>query len=232
MPGAMGGAHPARRSAVRPPRGGDYRPQGGQSDPVNRAGMMKPLPRHFYLAETLAVARSLLGCLLWHDTPEGVTSGRIVETEAYCQSDEASHAARGRTPRNASMFGPPGHAYVYFTYGMHHCVNAVTAAEGVGEAVLIRALEPVEGLELMRRRRRTDGWQLTNGPGRLTQAMAIDRTLDGADLTEGELVIRGPVAGAFEIITATRVGITRARDAPWRFYVAGNRWVSKGRGGG
>jgi DNA-3-methyladenine glycosylase len=192
--------------------------------------MMQPLPRHFYLQDTLAVARELLGCLLWRRGPEGVTSGFIVETEAYCHGDPASHAARGRTPRNAMMFGPPGHAYVYFTYGMHYCFNAVTAAEGVAEAVLVRALEPVDGLNLMRARRRVQDDQLTNGPGKLTQAMGIDREMNGRDLTDGDLVILGPRAHSPAIVTARRVGITRAAEQPWRFFIDGNGWVSRNRG--
>ena len=133
------------------------------------------LDQTFYDQETVSVARQLLGCFFMHEEMEGTTIGRIVETEAYVANDPASHSFRGKTPRNAVMFGLAGKAYVYFIYGMYYCVNVVTGREGVGKAVLLRALEPIAGIELMQQRRHTHTlWQLCSGPGKLTQAMHID----------------------------------------------------------
>jgi len=162
-------------------------------------------------------------------------SGTIVEVEAYIgQDDTACHASRGRTPRNAVMFGPPGHAYVYFTYGMHHCLNVVTEREGFPAAVLIRAVAPLEGVETMRDHRagRADT-ELTSGPAKLCQALAIDRALNGADLCQGhDLFIEdGPRVPARLIVTTPRIGVensdARARRAPWRFYVRDNAYLSR-----
>ncbi len=132
------------------------------------------------LSHALRAAPNLLGWVLVHDSRDGTTAGIIVETEAYTAHDAASHSYRGKTARTEVMFGPAGHLYVYFTYGMHYCINVVTGAEGNGEAVLIRALEPIEGLELMKQRRgQTDELQLTNGPAKLTQAMGIAKPNNG-----------------------------------------------------
>jgi DNA-3-methyladenine glycosylase len=192
------------------------------------------LPREFYLQETLVVARALLGATLWHRTAEGVTAGRIVETEAYLHDDPASHAYGGPTARNAAMFGPPGHAYVYRIYGVHFCFNAVTAPEGVAEAVLVRALEPLAGIELMRARRgfppdaplRLD-CELARGPGRLAQALAIGPDRNGADLARSDLLLLAPTGPPPDVVVTTRVGLTRAADRLWRFVVAGSPWVSR-----
>jgi DNA-3-methyladenine glycosylase len=195
--------------------------------------MNDPLSRPFYLNDTLLVARGLLGKLVVRRLPSGETlSGVIVETEAYCVGDPACHSYRGKTARNATMFGPPGHAYVYFTYGMHFMLNAVTAPEGVPEAVLIRAIEPVEGIETMRAHRGgiDNRYQLTNGPGKLAQALAITRpACDALDLTDRRsgLWIAEHAMHPFEIATSTRIGITQGADLPWRFTMAGNKWVSK-----
>ncbi len=195
-----------------------------------RASGASRLPRGFFAQPTLELARALLGCRLVHETEAGRLIGRIVETEAYLREDPASHSFRGRTPRNASMFGPPGRAYVYLVYGMHECFNVVSAAEGVGEAVLVRALEPLEGLQLMHARRGTsDVRELCRGPAKLTQALAITRAHDGVDLVRGALRIEAPERG-FEparIAQRPRIGISRAVDAPLRFLVAGSPWVSR-----
>lgn len=176
----------------------------------------------------------LLGKLLVHDAAAGRTVGRIVETEAYLGSlDPASHAFRGETPRNASMFGPAGHAYVYFVYGMHHCFNVVTGPVGVGEAVLIRALEPLEGFELMRKRRgvRLDR-ELCNGPAKLVQAMGLERAHDGVDLLAGPVGLFHARRGAAwfaerEIVRTVRVGLTRGSELELRYYVRGEACVSR-----
>jgi DNA-3-methyladenine glycosylase len=195
----------------------------------------RSLPRAFYLQPTLRVARALLGKILVHDGPEGPTAGRIVEVEAYRgPADRAAHSAGGhRSPRNEVMYGPPGHAYVYFIYGMHHCMNVVCQAPEVPEAVLLRALEPLEGEPLMRRRRGladAPAWRLCRGPGALCQAMRIGRSENGVDLVRGQLrVLDAPVVAAGEIARTTRIGVDYAgADAarPWRFLVRGSRAVS------
>lgn len=187
------------------------------------------LPHDFYSRDTALVARHLLGKVLVHHSPAGIAAGRIVETEAYKQGDPACHAYRGMTPRNRAMFGPAGHVYIYFTYGMHYCFNVVTADAGVGEAVLLRALEPLAGIELMRARRgRGSILELCSGPARLVQAMGIDPGLYGHDLTREPLVlIRGTDIPEKDVVVTTRVGITSGAELPLRFYVKGSRYVSK-----
>jgi DNA-3-methyladenine glycosylase len=188
---------------------------------------MNRLDRAFFAHDTLTVARALLGQRLVRLLDGERLAGCIVEVEAYLGEDDlASHARCGRTRRNAPMYGPPGHAYVYFIYGMHHCLNVVTEREGFPAAVLIRALEPLEGLEMMRLRRRgASDAQLTNGPARLCQALAIDRRFDGADLCAPDalLFIEEDIPVPDEaVLTGPRVGVRgdeQARTAPWRFCV-------------
>lgn len=184
-----------------------------------------PLPPAFYDRDAAVVARQLLGAVLRHQTSDGMTSGRIVETEAYLgPHDPASHSAAGRTARTWHMFGPPGTAYVYFIYGMHWCVNAVTGEDGYGSAVLIRAVEPLEGVNLMRARRpraRRDR-DLANGPGKVCAALGITRAHDGMSLTgDGSLTIHAgePVPEA-QVLVTPRIGISKAVDWPLRFVVA------------
>jgi DNA-3-methyladenine glycosylase len=180
----------------------------------------KPLSRAFYDRPTVEVARSLLGKLLVRKIGRRLLSGVIVETEAYTANDPACHAARGKTARNAPMFGEPGHAYVYFIYGNHFCLNAVTEAQGTPGAVLIRALLPVDGREAMRKRRRgVPDQNLTNGPGKLCQALQIGRAQNGSDLTRGRLIITKYPFGKFKIGRSPRIGISRAQDRLWRFFV-------------
>ncbi len=183
-----------------------------------------PLPAAFYNREPERVARELLGAVLRMDDGAGLVSGRIVETEAYLgPHDPASHSAAGNTPRTRTMFGPPGRAYVYFIYGMHWCVNAVTREEGFGSAVLIRAIEPLEGIDRMRARRpraRRDH-DLVNGPGKVCAALGITREHDGMSLTgDSPLSICAgePVDDALVFI-GPRIGITKAADWPLRFVV-------------
>ena len=226
------------------------------SDPAVRA-LYPPLPRDFYLQDTLAAARALLNCLLIYDSPAGTLVGRITETEGYTRDDPACHAYRGETVRNAAMFGPPGHAYIYLSYGIHYCFNAVTAPAGTAEAVLIRALEPLAGMELMRsnrglpetaeqtsteltqlqpaRIRLTRGLFLCGGPGKLCRAYGLDRTLDGDDLTNaGRFWIAKPplelgIAAPYpeQIVATTRIGITRGAELPWRYYLRGETYISR-----
>ncbi|MDQ6705425.1 MAG: DNA-3-methyladenine glycosylase [Acidobacteriota bacterium] len=183
------------------------------------------LPREFYARPTIDVARDLLGKLLVHEN----ASGMIVETEAYLGGDDsASHSARGITARTKVIFGPPGHAYVYFIYGMHECLNIVAEREATPGCVLIRALEPVSGIELMRERRPKAKMlrDLTSGPGKLTRAMGITRLLNGADMTRGNLVVREFCAGEFQIEATPRIGISKCRELPLRFTIAGNQFIS------
>jgi len=183
------------------------------------------LRRAFYARPTVEVARELLGKVLVH----GPASGIIVETEAYLGGDDlASHSARGLTERTRVIFGPPGHAYVYFIYGMYECLNLVAEPDGRPGCVLIRALEPVAGIEIMRERRgaRKDE-ELASGPGKLTLAMAITRAQNGADVTRGSLVVREPAERRrVEIAVTPRIGITRCADLLLRFVIRGNRFVS------
>jgi DNA-3-methyladenine glycosylase len=200
----------------------------------------RALPRAFYDRPTLEVARDLLGTVLVHRSPDGLTSGRIVEAEAYIgESDPACHAAPGPTPRNAPLYGPPGRAYVYFNYGMHYLVNAVTERRGVPAAVLIRALEPLDGVALMhtRRGRRRDGrdrdeWDLCRGPGNLTRAMGIDADLNMTRLTRGgsgsgRLWIEARSPETRSVVWTPRIGIRVGTEHLWRCSVAGSPAVSR-----
>ena len=184
------------------------------------------LKRAFYARPTVEVARDLLGKVLVH----GRAAGIIVETEAYLGGDDlASHSARGITARTRVIFGPPGHAYVYFIYGMYECLNLVAEPEGRPGCVLIRALEPVSGIALIERRRPAARKleDLASGPGKLTMALAITRAQNGADVTRGSLVVREPAeARACEIQATPRIGITKCTDLPLRFLIRGNRFVS------
>ena len=181
-----------------------------------------PLPPAFFAQPVVALARALLGCTL---LVEGV-GGRIVETEAYDRDDPAAHSFRGPTPRNAAMFGPVGHAYIYRSYGLHWCLNVV-GGEMPGSAVLIRAIEPVAGIDTMVARRGVaDPRLLCSGPGRLAQALALDGTLDGASLHRPPFaLLSGDPPEAY--LVGPRIGITKAADQPWRFGLAGSRFLSR-----
>ncbi len=211
------------------------------------------LPREFYDRSVVEVARALIGCTVSHAAPDGSpVSGVIVETEAYHESEPACHAFVGLTPRTETLFGAPGRAYMYRSYGIHAMLNAVCESEGIGAAVLIRALQPIEGLEQMRARRTLDGEsagntgrasslrstsrlpsdvELCSGPGKLTQALGLALTDNGGDLRRGPVKILRPSPEWEDpsVVAGTRVGITKAVDLPWRFCVAGNANVSRPR---
>jgi DNA-3-methyladenine glycosylase len=180
------------------------------------------------------VAQRLLGSILVRQIGNRRVVGKIVETESYDQTDAASHSYRGETPRTSVMFGSSGHAYVYFTYGMHYCFNVVTGEKGQGSAVLIRALEPLEGMEVMQQNRGSAGQQasmlqgLCNGPAKLCQALGIDKELNGHDLSKPPLYIelKAPLPKD-KIVQTTRIGITRDSHRLWRFYIKGSSFISK-----
>jgi len=192
------------------------------------------LPRSFFRRSSLLVAPALLGTDVVRVLPDGTPlRARIVETEAYEPDDPASHAFRGPTARNTVMFGPPGHLYVYLAYGVHHCMNIVCGTEGVASAVLLRAAEPLEGLEAMQRRRgAVPPRDLCRGPGRWTQAFAVDRALDGTDVAGGQdlWLERAVAVSPQRIVAGPRIGITSAADRPWRFCVAESRFLSRPEG--
>jgi DNA-3-methyladenine glycosylase len=196
-----------------------------------------PISRDFFARHAVEVAPDLLGCVLEHQTADGLVAVELTEVEAYAgQSDPASHAYRGKTRRNAVMFGPPGHAYVYFTYGMHFCVNLVCLGEGSASAVLLRAGAVIAGEDLARARRTRGASSvasrdLARGPARLCQALGIDRELDGADVCAADSPLRvragagNPVRSA-KIATGPRVGVSSAAEVPWRFWYEGEPTVS------
>lgn len=199
---------------------------------------MKKLPRSFYSRSAPHVAKDLLGKILVRRIGQTTLSGKIVEVEAYLgKKDPASHAYRGKTRRNEVMFGEGGHLYVYFTYGMHFCANVVTGKRDVGEAVLIRAIEPLDGIELMKRNRGfTDVRhlqgvrhlnKLTNGPAKLCEAFGIKREDNGTDLRGDTIFLIQGERPKSVIRTSTRIGITRGKEKKWRFYLKGNEWVSR-----
>jgi DNA-3-methyladenine glycosylase len=198
--------------------------------------MTAKLPRSFYLNDTVTVARALLGCVLWRRTGRALMAARLVEVEAYLgANDSASHARRGlRSARNESMYLAGGHAYVYFTYGMHWCLNVVTAEGDIAEAVLLRAAEPLHGIETMRERRpkaKRDR-DLTNGPGKLCSAMEVDQSLDGEPLDGNALWLapRDVEVSDGEIAVSHRIGIENSGEAaawPLRFFLRGNPYVSR-----
>jgi len=205
---------------------------------VIHAAALRVVPREFYARETETVARELLGMWLLRASPDGFSGGPIVETEAYAgPGDSASHARAGRTKRTAAMFGEVGHAYAYLVYGMHECLNVVTYSGREAGAVLLRAIEPRVGIDLMRARRgrlHDPDAKLAAGPARLCQALAVTREFDGHDLTTRDrLWLAMPVAGpgATEVSVGPRIGVDYAtedwRDRPWRFWIAGNPSVSR-----
>ncbi|MBV9468054.1 MAG: DNA-3-methyladenine glycosylase [Abitibacteriaceae bacterium] len=195
-----------------------------------------PLPRSWYQPTADVIAPKLLGHLLIRNTPNGPCGGVIVETEAYLSDDPACHAYQRQTARNRAMWESPGHAYVYLIYGYHYCFNAVCRPTGIAEAVLVRAIEPTVGLEIMQQNRTVKlPRDLTNGPAKLCAAMNIDRELDGIDLCDAGsslFIARNPQATSFvkaqgPVVTTTRIGITRAAEMPLRFYLNGSAYVSR-----
>jgi DNA-3-methyladenine glycosylase len=193
----------------------------------NSKNILRVLDQSFYDSLTAPeLAKNLLGKIIVTEIDNQLTSGRIVETEAYLQNDPAAHSFVGKTERNKSMYGPAGHAYVYFTYGMHYCVNVVSKKDG--EGVLLRALEPVEGIEVMKLRRKiTDIYNLCSGPAKLTKSMGIDRRLDGYPLFSSPIYIIDDGYRTQEITTTTRVGITKAKEELLRFYITGSKFISR-----
>ena len=201
------------------------------------------LPASFFEQyDTKALARKLLGCELVHNSPDGITSGIIVETEAYLQDDPACHAYNRRTTRTEPMYGRPGTIYIYLIYGMYECFNIVSNREGVGEAVLIRALQPTSGIELMEQRRllipgkverlsvskKVSLKDLCRGPGKLVRAMGINRTQhNNLHLSDSPVFLSPPVISDFGIITTTRIGINVGTDLQYRYYIENNLFVSK-----
>lgn len=194
------------------------------------------LTRDFYKRDVLTVAKELLGKILVKNNGEQIYSGIIVEVEAYNGAiDEAAHTFIGRTPRNEIMFGEGGFLYVYFTYGMYFCCNVVTGVKGNGEAVLLRGLEPLDGLDFMAINRfgknsisEKDKFKLTNGPGKLCMALDIKRDDNGTNLLGNKIfILDNKKVPKNKIVTSTRVGITRSTDLPWRFYIKENKFVSK-----
>jgi DNA-3-methyladenine glycosylase len=222
----------SRSGGGRPPA--VHSPSAGSPDPLP-PGALEPLPAGFYLRPLLEVTRDLLGRLLVHRAPEGTSAVRLVETEAYDGAglDPASHAHRGPTARNSVMFGPPGHLYLYFTYGMHWCANVVCGPEGVAQAVLLRAGEPVLGTELLQARRPASRPRdLARGPARLCQALGLAGWANGASLTGGPVLLTAGWPVPDDQVTWTgRVGVTAAADRPWRALVTGHPGVSVGRPG-
>ena len=196
---------------------------------MSRALTSPRLRREFFARDAVTLARDLLGRILFYRTPAGLVAGRVVETEAYTgEADPASHAFRGRTARNAVMFGAAGHAYVYFSYGMHYCLNVTADAPGTAGAVLLRALEPVAGVEIMRTRG-DDGPEvrLLSGPGKIGRAFGLTLDDNGRDFTRGPLGVAAGAAVPDRLVAASRrIGISRAVDLPYRFTMLGSRSVS------
>jgi len=183
---------------------------------------------NFLNQQASVVASRLLGCIVEREIDGQTIAVKIVETEAYDQTDAASHSYRGKSPRSSVMFGPSGHLYVYFTYGMHYCCNIVTGPGGVGSAVLIRAVEPIKGIKYMQKIRNKNDVNLSNGPAKLCQALKIDKTLNGHYLAKPpiKLVIQPPIESE-DIIRTKRIGISEAKEKPWRFYIKNNPYVSR-----
>jgi len=201
--------------------------------PVSELIIGTPLPHHYYEQPTLTIARDLLGKTLWRQTEQGTVGGIVVETEAYISAiDPASHNYRKLSKRSAVMFGPPGYAYVYFTYGMYHCFNVVTEPEGASGAVLIRAIAPSYGIDLMTRRCPPTRVlrDLARGPARLCQALDLTTADNGLDMTSDALWLSETAGGNpftdDQIATSPRIGITLGTDLPWRFFISAHRAVS------
>ncbi len=192
---------------------------------------MQKLPRSFYTRRTLTVAKDLLGKTFVRKFGRKILAGKIVEVEAYLHNDPACHAFRGMTKRNKILFNEGGYLYVYFTYGMHYCSNIVTYKKGIGEAVLIRAIEPIDGIEVMVKNRPVGAPKmtgLTNGPAKLSQAFALQRDQSGIDLLGNEIyLLNAETVPASQIVSTTRIGIRVGVEKKWRFYIKGNEWISK-----